>query len=732
MKLIIVSNRLPASIREEEGHLQLTQSPGGLASGLRTCLTSPRRTFQAGYVWVGWPGSAIRPELQEEVARRCREELSSRPVFLSQEETEAFYDGFCNNTLWPLFHYFPDLVAYQEEFWSSYERVNRRFAEEVLAVVEPDDLVWIHDYHFLLLPAILRQRLPQTRIGFFLHIPFPSYEIFRLLPDRWRHALLDGLLGADLVGFHTYDYTQHFLKSVRRILGFDHHMGQILLPDRVVTAETFPMGIEFDTFSQRAAGEEVARLREEFRQPFGDSRIILSIDRLDYTKGIVHRLLAYRAFLEANPSWHGKAVLLMVVVPSRTGVADYQKMKSRIDELVGAINGKFGTLTWTPVLYQYRSYPQEQLVPLYNASEVMLVTPMRDGMNLVAKEYVASRADDSGVLILSEMAGAASELGEALVVNPNDITGVAQALRVALEMSPQDQRQAMTAMRKRLKRYDVVRWAGEFLEVLQESPTRLAQRLLTGTVRERLVRDFQSASRRLLLLDYDGTLVPLNSPADRLRPSPELLAVLTRLAELAEVVVVSGRTRELLENWFDALHVHLVAEDGAWIKERDGNWVMTGPWTADWKPKIRDLMEVHVDRLPGAWIEEGEFTLAWHYRRADPDLAALRARELADHLISLTETSGLKVVEGTREIEVRPSGVGKGTCCQAFLAGQQEFILAIGTDTTDEELFKVLPESAYSIRIGIGKSHARFNVRNRLQARQLLETLAASAVAQTV
>jgi trehalose 6-phosphate synthase/phosphatase len=726
MKLVLVSNRLPFSLRAEGGHLQLTQSPGGLASGLRTYLASPACPLKSGYVWVGWSGSPIPAELQEEATRRCCEELSARPVFLSREETRTFYEGFCNHTLWPLFHYFPSLVGYDEGAWNSYEQINRRFCEAVVEVAQPGDLIWVHDYHLLLLPALLRQKLPGARVGFFLHIPFPSYEIFRLLPDRWRAALLDGLLGADLIGFHTHDYTQHFLKCVRRILGFEHELGQVVLPDRVARADTFPMGIDFDGFSRRAGEEGSVRAGEGLRRPLGDCRLILSIDRLDYTKGIANRLRAYEAFLEDNPSWRGRTVLLMVVVPSRIGVVDYRKMKSRIDQLVGHINGKFGTLTWTPVLYQFRSLPQEQLVPLYAASEVMLVTPLRDGMNLVAKEYVACRADETGVLILSEMAGAASELGEALVVNPNDVPGVARAIKAALETPVEDQRRGMAAMRLRLRRYDVARWAGDFLDALRTGRSRLDERVLTAAARDRIVRDFRAARRRLVLLDYDGTLLPFNSKADRLRPSPELLRRLARLAEVADVVILSGRTRADLEGWFGELPVHLAAEDGAWVRERGGDWAAAGRLSGDWKPRIRELMERYADRLPGASVEEGEVTLSWHFRQADPELAALRARELADHLISLTETADLRVVEVGHEIEVRPSGVGKGVCGQAFAGRGYDFVLAVGTDATDEELFKVLPPPAYSIRIGVARSYARFSVRSRTQARDLLEALSSA------
>ena len=476
MKLVIVSNRLPVSLTEEEGRLEFAQSPGGLASGLRTYLESPRSAAGASYAWVGWPGRAVAPEQQAEVTRRCREDFSARPVFLTAEDTEGFYEGYCNQTLWPLFHYFPALVSFDEGPWATYELINEVFCDAVLEEAGPDDIVWVHDYHLLLLPAMLRRRRPGLKVGFFLHIPFPSYELFRLVPDRWRRALLEGMLGADLVGFHTHDYAQYFLKSVRRILGHDHEMGRVMLPDRLSRVATFPMGIDFEAFSARGAEPEVTGKRDELRGTIGGGKAVLSIDRLDYSKGIANRLLAYRAFLEANPDWRGRVVLLMVVVPSRTGVEDYQRMKSRIDELVGAVNGTFGSLGWTPVLYQYRSFPQQELVPLYGASDVMLVTPLRDGMNLVAKEYVAARADGRGVLILSEMTGAASELGEAVLVNPNDIPEMARAIATALEMPEEEQARRMTALRDRLRRYDVVRWADDFLEALGEDRSRLDRR----------------------------------------------------------------------------------------------------------------------------------------------------------------------------------------------------------------------------------------------------------------
>jgi trehalose 6-phosphate synthase/phosphatase len=724
MRLIVVSNRLPVTIKEKDHQLEFSPSAGGLATGLRACLTSSRHGLSGEYLWAGWPGGIFAPERHEEIRKRLQREHHAFPIFLSEGETEKFYEGFCNNTLWPLCHYFPTLVEYNVEAWQCYEHVNRVFRDALLPILKSDDVVWVHDYHFMLLPRLLREMRPELRIGYFLHIPFPSYEIFRLLPRPWRSALLNGMLGADLIGFHTHDYTQHFLKSVRRIQGLDHHMGEVALTDRVVKVDTFPMGIEFDSFAQRATEPDVAQIRDDLRQRLGDSTIVLSIDRLDYTKGIDKRLLAFEMFLHNNPAWHGRVTLVLVVVPSRIGVEEYRRMKSRIDELVGEINGRFGTLKWTPVLYQFKNFDPNTLVALYSASEVMLVTPLRDGMNLVAKEYAACRTDGTGVLILSEMAGAASELGEALEVNPNDVPGMADTLLEALEMPRWAQEKNMAVMRRRLKRYDVVRWAQEFLEELLEKRDRPDQNLLTAAGRQKMIADFHAATKRLILCDYDGTLVPIRRTPREAVPDPQLLDLLRRLSQTAEVVVISGRDRATMDDWFRGVDITLVGEHGMSVKEPGGQWTGRDPSPDDWKPKVRDIMELYVDRLPGALVEEKEFGIAWHYRRADPDLASLRVRELVDHLISLTENSPVSILEGHKVVEVRPSGVNKGAAVQPLLGRGYDFILALGDDVTDDDMFKVLPDWAYSVRVGLAKSFARYNV---LQQRDVIELLTALA-----
>lgn len=469
MRLVIISNRLPFTAHDEQGHLQFRTSAGGLVSGLSTYLDSLRGAppLEQAHLWVGWPGMTIAPASQEELSRRARREFSAHPVYLDEATMDRFYHGFCNRTLWPLFHYFPALASFEEADWLTYQHVNQVFSEHLQKILQPGDVVWIHDYHLMLLPRLLKRNFPALPIGFFLHIPFPSFEILRQMPGAWREALLTGLLGADLVGFHLPDYAAHFLSTARAFLGVKERRGAILTPTHRARVGAFPMGIDFEKFQRTAASAETEQAGSELRRAMQNARIILSVDRLDYAKGILNRLHGLEVFLAKNPQWHGRVVLCLVVVPSRIGVPKYRETKREIDERVGEINGRFGGMTWTPILYQYNFLPFHQLVTLYRLADIALVTPLRDGMNLVAKEYVAACTDQTGVLILSELAGAAKELREALIINPNDTEALAATLRDALEMPAREQRRRMRAMQKRLAQYTVVHWAQDFLSVLQ-------------------------------------------------------------------------------------------------------------------------------------------------------------------------------------------------------------------------------------------------------------------------
>jgi trehalose 6-phosphate synthase/phosphatase len=723
-RLIVVSNRLPVTVEATDSGYAYTPSVGGLA----TTLNGLRSDFEM--IWLGTPGLDIPdPEDQALVRRELLEQFDSIPVFLDAETFEAYYSGFSNGSLWPLFHYFPQYAHYDSHEWRAYQTINRRFSEAVLEVARPTDSIWVHDYHLMLLPALLHESLPDATIGYFLHIPFPSYEIFRMLP--WREEILKGLVGADLIGFHTFGYARHFLSSLLRIVGLEQDFGWVTLDDRRIKVDTFPLGVDIQRFEDAHDSKAVRSELDELRDQVGNRKVILSVDRLDFTKGILERLRAYETFLRDNEEWHGRVQLISLLVPSRTRVPEYRTLKRQVDELIGRVNGKFGQPGWTPITYLYRSVPFERLVSLYRIAGVALVTPLRDGMNLVAKEYLASRPDGSGVLILSETAGAAEELGEAIIVNPHDEEQMVEAIHQALTMPLEEQQARNLVMRGRLGRYDTLRWARDFIQALASQRLDRRKRLprrLTGKVLEDLLEKYKQASQRLLLLDYDGTLVPFASTPVGAKPDPELLRLLELMARDRKntLVAISGRDADTLHDWLGELGIDLVAEHGAHIRMSGQNaWEdMVQGIDEGWKEKLQPVFEVFVDRTPGSLLEKKGAALVWHYRRAEPGLGSQRAAELTEALEGYVVNTPLHILQGHKVVEVKPSSITKGRAAQPWLDVKRryDFVLAIGDDVTDEALFDVVPEDQWSVKVGIPEtSQARFYLSSPQEVRELLQ-----------
>jgi trehalose 6-phosphate synthase/phosphatase len=580
MRLLIVSNRLPVTLMRRKGGYEMEKSAGGLVSGLSDYLASLKDSPDGPreYLWVGWPGISVSQKNRQYIRQKIQNDFNASPVFLSERLMDKVYLGFCNKTIWPIFHYFPNYAVFEREFWEEYKKVNEIFRDELLDIIEPDDIIWIHDYHLMLLPHLLREKVPNP-IGFFLHIPFPAYEVFRMLRDESRKGLLQGLLGADLIGFHTHDYSQYFLRCVLRILGIENHMGRIDMPERAVKVGTFPMGVDYNKFNKLVIDTPQPSLPDK-----NDLKIILSVDRQDYSKGILHRLKGYEMFLHKYPQWHGKVFMSMIVVPSRIGVDSYQEIKSSLDERVGYINGEFGTFRWTPVIYQYTSLSHETLISLFRMSDVALLTPLRDGMNLVAKEYIASRNDKKGVLILSEFTGASKELSECVLINPNNIEEIADAIHTALNIPEKEQILRNDAMQARLKRYDVRKWANDFVDSLTEirniSEHLFRKKGLNDELRAKLLEDYKNAKQRILIFNYDGTLVPLGDRSVSSSPPRELLSLLKELREQSgtDLVILSGRSKEELGRWLGNIPVNLAAEHGSWIREYDSDeWTQLKP-----------------------------------------------------------------------------------------------------------------------------------------------------------
>jgi trehalose 6-phosphate synthase/phosphatase len=416
----------------------------------------------------------------------------------------------------------------------------------------------------------------------------------------------------------------------------------------------------------------------------------------------------------------------MLTVPSRIDVEKYQQLKSEIEELVGGINGEFGTLNWNPVIYFYRSLPFDNLIELYSSADVALLTPLRDGMNLVAKEFVASKVNPKGVLILSEMAGATKELGEAIAVNPNNVEDVSRAIYQALTMNDLEQSKSIFAMQERIRRYNVFKWADEFITALSKTESHRAEkqaRKVSKTLIKEIYSNYRKAKNKILLLDYDGTLQSFfGNPSDA-KPDHELLGLLEDLNsdKTTEIVLISGRDKDTLEHWFGKMDITLIAEHGVWVKPRTAKWKEFAHSKKSWKENIRPVMESYMDRTPGSLIEEKSHSLVWHYRKADIELGALRALELIADLSNLLWNQELEILEGSKVIEVKVAGINKGKAAFNYMQGKSyDFILAMGDDWTDEFLFREMPEPAITIKVGTSRSSAKYYIENYREVRNLL------------
>ena len=721
-RVIVVSNRLPVTVKQTATGPELTRSSGGLATGLKSVHE------QRGGLWVGWPGFAGAPDPSHAAQLEARySELSVVPVTLSADEVERYYETTCSGVVWPLLHGFPAQLPLEVPDFSLYEAVNQRFADAVVALWQPGDLIWVHDYQLMRVPRLLRDALPDARIGFFLHVPFPDSDTFRILPAR--EALLEGVLAADLVGFHTAAYARHFASSALHVLGADAGVDGVTFQGRHTSLGVFPMGVDAKAF-QALADSEPVRAQMAAVHPEPGVRLFVGIDRLDYTKGITRRLLAYERLLERHPELRERVRLVQVAVPSRTEVDAYAEFRHTVDSLVGRINGRFGTPSWAPVHYVYRNLSEVEVVALYRLADVMVVTPIRDGMNLVAKEFVASRNDGRGVLVLSEFAGAAAELAEAVHVNPYDLDGVAKAMLRCLEMGDDERATRMTTLRHRVFSYDVERWAKTFLERLEREGVENRKSLLTPTPRRALevtVESMKAGAPLVLLLDYDGTLVPTRSVPDLAKPDGEVLTLLTRLAARPSTLVhvVSGRSRDSLEQWLGHLPIGLHAEHGFWSRPPGGAWVGHHLLEDGWRPRALEVLQDFEARTPGSLVEQKRSGLAFHYRMADREFGPRQANELKLHLASLFSNAPVEVLAGDKVVELRPHGAHKGQVVGrlAEAAGAGAVFAAFGDDRTDEDLFKSLPTGSIAVHVGQGTSIAPVRVASVRDVRALLGKL---------
>ena len=733
-RIIVVSNRLPVTLKKTEQGWDTARSSGGLASAMNPLLG------KTGGEWIGWAGDSGGEDSQKRQAILCEWAKTDQyfAVDLPKDVAAGFYEGYANQTLWPVFHNFPSQLKFDATHWESYVEANRLFCEAVANRYRPNDLIWVHDYHLMLLPQMLRERLRDAAVGFFLHIPFPSSEIFPILPRR--EELLEGLLGADLLAFQTHAHLQQFRAALLRVLGMESKIAEVALGSRPVRLEALPIGIAPEEYTGLLNSDATtAKQYADWAHRYRGRKVLLAVDRLDYTKGVPERLRAYTHLLRSAPELRERVILIQIAVPTREGIDTYQELRTEVNRLAGEINGQLGTPDWTPLVYINRSIERSELVALYKLADVAWVGSLRDGMNLVAKEYVACKPRGDGVLVLSEFAGAAAEMGEALLINPYDEERTAATVNRAIAMDDHERNLRMMALHHRVVRNDVFHWGERFLASLEDAVSNRGRyidtqpkKLQPGEIRDAYLQ----AARRLLVLDYDGTLVPFAKRPQQAVPPQAVLDLLTALASdpRNRVALISGRSAENLDRWFGKIpQLRLVAEHGAELKTP-----LASTWeslrrqaSTDWKPTVMPILEHFVDRTPGSFVEEKKYALVWHYRMAEPEFGEWLANELVSMLEAMLAETELRAFRGEKIVEVKPVWANKGEAIERLLRdfSGPDFILAAGDDRTDEDLFERAPSNAWTVHIGPGPTRASFVVTDLQVLRGVLESLATAGAA---
>ncbi|KAK9828321.1 hypothetical protein WJX74_008705 [Apatococcus lobatus] len=697
-RLLVVANRLPVSAQKtKHGSWDLQMTAGGLVSALRGV---QQQSFEA--LWVGWPGVNVEIGKDQQTLTDALRQQHYVPVYLNPSLVDLHYNGFCNSVLWQLFHYVPlntesklsETKTLQKQ-WAAYQAANHAFAEAVLKVHRPGDVVWVQDYHLMLLPGILKTRVPDMKVGWFLHTPFPSSEIYRALPVR--EEVLKAVLKSDLIGFHTYDYARHFVSACTRILGLEGTPEGVEDNGLLTRVAAFPIGIDPDRFKEALGKADVKAHIAQLRQRYAGRKVMLGVDRLDMIKGIPQKLLAFEKFLEEHPEWADKLQLVQIAVPSRVDVPEYQRLRSMVHQVVGRINGAYGTLTHLPIHHLDKQLPFHELCALYAVTDVALVTSLRDGMNLVSYEYVACQRDNAGVLVLSEFAGAAQSLGAgAILVNPWNVTDMANAIEHALTMSNEERRERHRQNYHHVTHHTVQTWADVFITELND--THVEAELRTKHIPpplsvEQVVRDYDSSQRHLLVLGYNATLTTaVEAPRQPIRHFDQLKAmthikreVFSSLRSLTAdqrttVVIFSGSSKAKLEALFGDMDVWLAAENGVFMRPPSRNGQPAEAWQTlvelpprVWMESVQLVYDYFCERTPRSFVEARDTSVVWNYRYADTEFGRLQARDLLQHLwTGPISNAPVDIVQGTKSVEVRPVGISKGLAMQRIIAAMAD------------------------------------------------------------
>lgn len=726
-RCLLVSNRLPLAFNESTQEFK--PSSGGLVSAIKGL---DANIVGYDFEWMGIMTDDVESERIEELKNIPFGDLRCHPVVVPKDSYHQYYNCFCNNVIWPLFHYEHSIIQQSDTGWRAYQEINQIVADAIIREARMDDTIWIHDFHFFLVPGLIKMKRPELKIGFFLHIPFPSSEIFRELPQR--KDILLSLIQCDLVGFHDLSYLTHFKSSLSRVLG----ASSTLFSDR--QGGVYPISIDTQHFLTLAHAPETRDFIQLYAEAKKEMKWILGVDRLDYIKGLMLKLQSFGEFLRKNPDLCGKVQMVQVVIPSRTEVPEYQDLKNKIEQQVSSINGEFGTPTYMPVHYLYKSVSENELSALYQLSDVMHIGSRRDGMNLVCLEYVVSQQDKHpGTLLLSEFTGAHSTLSYALSINPWNIEDTAAKIKEALEQTDEQRRREMVPMRDFLKHYTSSEWAKIFIRDLHRESKPVAKVYSVSKDGKFPWLNDLHGKKILFFCDLDGTLAPIAPLPSLVKIQQETQEILQKISSHnnLQFVVVSGRDREFLQEQFieNELHFPLAACHGAFsYSPETGEWNNLIPHdSTKWKDKVLEVFALYTSRTPGSFIEDKGYAVTWHYRNSPADFADFLANKLFIELEETLTSLPAQVTRGKKVIEVKSLHASKGFFVQQWLEKQEyqpDVILALGDDNTDEDMFEFIQAKTgvtpFCIKVGEEKTHARYFIKEQSTVNLFLKNLVQS------
>lgn len=713
MKTIInVSNRLPITLGDT-----IEKSSGGVVSAFDDI----RDSFNVN--WVGWVGQEINDPHEQIRLNKLLNEQGLSPLYLTKKEINEYYHSYSNSILWPILHSFSTYIDYKSSSYQIYKRVNYKFAKYIKEIAPQGSLVWIHDYHLMLLPKMLRMLRPDLKIGFFLHTPFPSSELFRCLPQR--EELLEGLLGADLIGFQTFSDFRHFKSSVLRILKLEADMETIHADNHNVHIEVFPIGISWNTFSKVLNSSEYKQKLQSLKEHYQGQKVVLSVERLDYSKGIPEKLNAIERFLNTYPKLRNKVVFIQIAIPTREHVEPNKIIEEEITRKISCINGKFSAVDKTPIHFIFHTVSPEELCALYTLADVALVTPLRDGMNLVAKEYVSCKSDSVGNLILSEFAGASQELFAADIINPYDTELYAKRIYAALAQQTNTNKAIFQSMRQNIIKNNSLVWAKKFIEQLSVVPEEVNElEHANNKISPEDIGRIKNDSPLALFIDYDGTLREFENDPDKASPSKEIKDIIKSLARKnIEIYLISGRSTQDLEKWFGKININLISEHGYFWRQKDSTkWqLFVASLDLSWKKDLTKIFEHFVQTTPGTFLEEKNASLVWHYRKADPEFAKFKATQLIEVLYSVAPNLPIEIHHSQKNIEVSSVNISKGAIVSAIIADKPfKTILCAGDATTDETIFKLEDPRIIAIKVGTEETVAPYRFSSPAKFREFL------------